>query len=103
MVEQRTENPCVESSILSPGTMYIVYILKNKQGLLYKGHTNNLDRRLKEHNKPDSSFCRYTRNKGPWTLIYKESFLTRSEAMAREKYFKTGKGREEVGRILSLG
>jgi predicted GIY-YIG superfamily endonuclease len=33
-------------------------------------------------------------------LVYKEEFTTRTEAMARERYFKTGIGRDEVKRIL---
>ena len=80
----------------APRHMYTVYIIQNPQGILYKGHTNNLERRIREHNISNSRFSRYTKNKGPWKLIYQECFSTRKEAMKREKYFKTGKGREEL-------
>jgi predicted GIY-YIG superfamily endonuclease len=35
----------------------------------------------------------------PWSLIYMEEFATRSEAVRRERYFKTGRGREELERF----
>ena len=80
--------------------MYTVYIIKNPQGVLYKGQTNNLTRRLKEHNLVNGSFSKYTKNKGPWILVYKEEFNSRGEAMKREKFFKTGKGREELSKLI---
>ena len=80
--------------------MYIVYILQNSQGFLYKGHTNNLERRLKEHNLSKSKHHTYTRKRGPWKLVYKEEFATRSEAMKREKYFKTTQGRRELKKLI---
>jgi putative endonuclease len=36
----------------------------------------------------------------PWILIYTENFETRKEAMRREKFFKSGQGREEVKGII---
>ena len=35
----------------------------------------------------------------PWKLLYSESFETRDEAVSRELYFKTGRGREELDRL----
>jgi predicted GIY-YIG superfamily endonuclease len=37
-----------------------------------------------------------TRGRKPWNLVYKEEYMTRSEASSREKYFKSGKGRLEL-------
>jgi len=65
----------------------------------YTGYTENLERRLCEHNISGKSG--YTTKYRPWTLIYAESFDSKQEAMAREKYFKTGRGREDVMRIVS--
>ena len=72
--------------------MYFVYVLKNQQGLLYKGQTNDILKRVKEHNSNDG-FASYTKSRGPWTLVYFEEFLERSDAKNREKFLKTGKGR----------
>ncbi|HEY4755448.1 MAG TPA: GIY-YIG nuclease family protein [Ignavibacteriaceae bacterium] len=71
---------------------YFVYILKSKKdNKRYIGFTNNLDRRINEHN---SGLVKSTKNRKPLILIYTEEFERKTEAMAREKFFKTGKGRE---------
>ena len=72
--------------------MFEVYVLSSSStGKRYIGQTSNLSLRLKAHNTGES---KYTKNRGPWRVIYQEEFSTRSEAMAREKFLKTGKGRE---------
>ena len=73
--------------------MFYSYVLKNLKGILYKGSTDNLDKRLAQHNG-DNGFYSFTAKRGPWKLVYSEQFQTRKEAEAREKFFKTGKGRE---------
>ncbi len=77
--------------------MYTVYVLKNPKGVLYKGCTDNLSRRFVEHN---SGHTVSTRNRGPWDIVYKEEFTDRKEALARERFFKSGKGREMLKRIV---
>ncbi len=78
---------------------FVVYILQNTQGKRYTGHTDNLERRIFEHNNGLTGFT--TNIGGPWKLIYKEENIkTRSEAMKREEFFKTGKGRESLKIIL---
>jgi len=73
---------------------FFVYILKSQStGTSYVGCTSNLEKRLTEHNNGKSPS---TRNKGPWKLIYKEEFPTRSLAILREKYFKSIPGRWEL-------
>ena len=73
---------------------YFIYVLKSElTGSSYVGHTSNLEKRLIEHNNNKSLS---TRGKKPWRLVYKEEFITRSEAALREKYFKTIKGRLEL-------
>jgi putative endonuclease len=71
---------------------YYVYVLKSlTTGKLYIGQTQDLEARISSHNNGMSP---YTKNRGPWILVYKEEFSTRSQAMIREKFLKTGKGRD---------
>ncbi|MCF8322272.1 MAG: GIY-YIG nuclease family protein [Flavobacterium sp.] len=71
---------------------YFVYVLKSElDGRPYKGHTENIDKRIKEHN---SGRIISTKGYKPWKLVYFQTFQTRGEAVLREKYFKTGSGRE---------
>ncbi|MFA7298101.1 MAG: GIY-YIG nuclease family protein [Candidatus Absconditabacterales bacterium] len=53
--------------------------------------TNNIERRLKEHN---NGYEKPTKHYTPFTLIYTEEFVTRPEARIREKYFKSGQGKD---------
>ncbi len=84
--------------------MYKVYIIVNPEGKTYIGQTNNLERRLKEHNNPDYRGTLYTKRiKGPWKLLYFEGYSTRGEAMKREKELKSGKGRKWIKEVLLKG
>jgi len=74
---------------------HIVYILRSKEGHIYVGMTNDLDRRLREHNSGQSN---YTRKGTGWDLVYKEEVPTREEARRREKYFKSHAGTEWLQR-----
>lgn len=79
--------------------MYYVYILKSeKNAKLYKGFTNNLKRRMIEHNNGKSIF---TRNNGPWKLIYYEAFISKEDAQREEKFLKSGKGRDRIDRLFA--
>jgi putative endonuclease len=79
--------------------MFIVYVLYSpSSGKTYVGFTNDLDRRLVEHNITESKG--FTLRYRPWILLYSEGSETKSEAMNREKYFKTGRGREEIKMIV---
>ncbi len=72
--------------------MHYVYIIQSeKDHSFYTGITTNLERRLHEHNKSDT---KTTRSKKPWHLVYSESFSTRLDARGREKFLKSGAGRE---------
>lgn len=77
---------------------YYVYVLENiKDGELYIGFTNNLKRRLKEHNQGENFS---TKNYGGWKLIYCEACLNSRDAQRREKYFKTTQGYRLLKRRL---
>ena len=64
--------------------MYYVYFLKNENGKTYYGSTNDLKRRIKEHNS-DKSFS--TRGH-LWKLVYYEAYLCEDDARMREKQLK---------------
>jgi putative endonuclease len=72
--------------------MFFVYVLKSKiDGRLYKGMTDNLERRIKEHN---FGKVKSTKGYAPWDLVYSEVFDSRIEARLREVFLKSGIGRE---------
>lgn len=71
--------------------MYFTYVLLSKKdGKFYIGHTNNLKRRLQEH---EFGLVESTKLRKPFKIVYFESCLNLSDAITREKYFKTGFGR----------
>ena len=79
--------------------MYYVYVLvSEKTGRFYVGSTDNVDRRLFQHN---AGYSKSTLHEVPWRLVQVESFTTRAEAVNRERYYKTGKGREELKPLLA--
>jgi putative endonuclease len=79
--------------------MYFVYVIQSGDGRMYTGQTNNLARRLEEHEAHHGG--RYTKRASQYKLIYSESFKTRGEAMMREKGLKSGQGRQWLKNKLS--
>ncbi len=77
---------------------YFGYIIKSKEGFIYKGMTEDLNNRLVEHNNKALSF--WTKRGTDWRLVYEEEFDNKTEALKREKWFKTGVGREYLKKIL---
>ena len=78
--------------------MYIVYVLKSDIALkTYVGMTDNLERRLSEHNTGLSVF---TKRFLPWSVVYTEICDTRQSARKREKYFKSGAGRNFLAKNI---
>ena len=74
--------------------MIFVYVLRSqKNGHLYIGMTNNLERRLEEHNTGKN---RSTKAYIPYKLLTFEKFKTRVEARLREKYLKSSVGRRFI-------
>lgn len=71
--------------------MFYVYILRSiNTGRFYVGHSNDLERRLKEHNLGKT---RSTKAYAPWKIVYTEQFSTKEEAYRREldiKSYKSG-------------
>jgi len=78
--------------------MFFVYIIRSiKTKKYYVGCTNNIERRLKEHNN-NKTFS--LKNRGPFELIYKEEYSTLKEARKREKEIKSYKGGNAFKRLL---
>ena len=72
--------------------MWFAYALKSKKdGGLYIGMSSDLERRLLEHNR---GYNRSTKSRAPFSLIYSQEYSSRTEARRREKYLKSGVGRE---------
>ena len=79
--------------------MYYIYVIRSlKDKRHYIGYTNNLVRRLQEHNRSKSASLKY---RGPFELIYKEAVETRIEAVRREKKLKSYKGGAAFRKLLS--
>ena len=105
MVARWAHNPKVVSSNLAPATksrdkrlflfnpvsiMYFVYILYSlRDHKLYKGFTSNIQNRLLKHNSGGS---KSTSHRKPFVIVYIELFENKSEALKREKYFKSIEG-----------
>lgn len=66
------------------GMEFTVYILRTSANTLYIGQTNNLSKRLKEHNSKKGRGAKYTRGFESCSLVYSEIYPSRSEAMKRE-------------------
>ncbi len=79
--------------------MYTVYVLKSEVAeKSYVGFTNNLERRIEEHNLGKSG---YTSKHKPWKVIYTEEFPSINEAVEREKYLKSRSGRRYLKKVFT--
>ncbi|AND37679.1 MULTISPECIES: GIY-YIG nuclease family protein [Cytobacillus] len=62
------------------------YVLHCRDGSLYAGYTNDLEKRVKAHN--EGKGAKYTRGRGPVELVFSRPFLEKGEAMRAEYEFK---------------
>lgn len=82
------------------GQFYYTYVLLSAaDNMFYTGYTANLDNRLMLH-KAGKVYS--TRLRLPLTLIYYEGCLSRSDALAREKYLKSGMGKRYIRNRLKI-
>ncbi len=70
--------------------MYCVYILLLNNSQIYTGYTEDLKRRLPEHEHGNVAS---TAKRKPLKLIHYEAYLLKSDAQRREKYLKTTEGK----------
>ncbi len=83
--------------------MFYVYAIYNrKHNRIYIGQTENLEERIRLHEKKLFKNSYTARFDGKWEIIYKESLITRQEALKREKQLKSFRGREFVKKYIPL-
>jgi putative endonuclease len=77
--------------------MFFVYAISSlKRNYIYVGLTSDLEKRIKQHNK---GYAKTTKPYVPFILLYFEKASTRLEARKREKYWKSGIGKEKLRRL----
>ena len=69
------------------------YIVRCKDGSLYTGWTNDIEKRIKAHN--EGKGAKYTKSRRPVKLVYYEEFQTKEEAMKREYAIKHMRRKEK--------
>ena len=79
---------------------YTVYVLKCKDDSLYVGCTNNLEKRIEEHNNSPKG-AHYTKIRRPVTLAHAEEYKTLAEGRAREAEIKRWP-REEKLKLIKM-
>ena len=79
--------------------MFRVYVLKSlRNNKRYVGYTSKLaEKRLWEHNNGSNKF---TKQNGPFVLFHQECYATKTEAIEREKFLKSGQGRKFLDQIM---
>ena len=81
--------------------MWSVYILKREDGEIYIGVTEDLKRRIHEHNNGGKKFT--TRKGGKWSLTYAELYANKSAAYTREARLKQhGRAKQELLRRIQV-
>lgn len=80
-----------------------LYILRCADGSLYTGITNDLERRLAEHNQNDRLAAAYTRSRRPVELVYEEVQPDRSAAAKREAEIRQMSRQEKTELIKRSG
>jgi len=79
---------------------YYVYVLRSDNfERNYTGFTANIANRLKQHN---AGKTKSTRPYKPWKILFFETYNTKEEALIREKYLKSGVGREYIKNKMAL-
>ena len=79
--------------------MFYVYVIKSEMtGKYYIGFSRDIKYRLKQHNAGHVNTTKY---KGPYSLIYKEEFVSKTEALKREKKIKSYKGGRAFKKLIA--
>ncbi len=79
--------------------MFTVYVIKSlSRDYKYVGFTNDLSRRLFDHN---NGYNKSTKLYAPFELIYTKSFSSRTDARKHEKFLKSTHGRKFLAKFLN--
>jgi putative endonuclease len=77
---------------------YLVYIIRSdRDGSYYVGTTQDIEERLIRHNQGRS---KYTKNRGPWVVVYLEEYSTRGDAVKRENAIKNRKSSDYIANLI---
>jgi putative endonuclease len=79
--------------------LYQVYVLQNPARRFYTGLSENVAARLVQHN---SGISKWTKSRGPWTLVWSSDLLSLSEARKLENFLKRQKGGDGFYRRTGL-
>jgi putative endonuclease len=81
--------------------MFTVYVLySQKFDKIYIGFTSDFETRFRSHNELGTKG--WTLKYRPWTLLFKEEFHSKAEALKRERELKSGRGRENIRSLIKL-
>jgi UV DNA damage endonuclease len=101
-VEAKAKEVAIKTLVVDLGIgRWFVYLLRCADGSLYTGITNDLDRRLKQHNAGTASRC--TRCRLPVVLVYREPQASHSDALKRELAIKSLSRQEKETMIQVVG
>jgi len=79
-------------------TLFFVYIIQSKKdNSFYIGQTDDLDARMSKHNE---GWSKYTASKMPWALVYFETFVSRKDALLRERQIKAKKSKQFIVHLI---
>ena len=84
---------------MSENNVHQVYVIRNATGKLYIGLSENVQSRLQQHNQGVS---KWTRHRGPWSLVWESESLTLSEARKLENRLKRQKGGAGFRKLTGL-
>jgi putative endonuclease len=77
---------------------YLCILQSTSTGRYYVGQTNDPVGRVAYHN---ANYSKSLKNRGPWTLVHSEEYVTRSEAVRRERQIKFWKDRAMIAALVS--
>jgi putative endonuclease len=92
-------NPAPATNFLQLAVPYRVYVIQNREGKFYIGLSDDVDRRIEQHNIGDS---RWTSGKGPWVLMWQSEDMNLSDARKLELLLKRQKGGDGFYRMIDL-
>ncbi|TMJ01311.1 MAG: GIY-YIG nuclease family protein [Bacillati bacterium ANGP1] len=79
------------------GFWYVYVLISRRDGRLYVGSTSDLERRITDHSTGKNIS---TVSRRPLALVYFEGHLNKSDALRRERYFKTAKGKVTLKQMI---
>ena len=84
-------------ALIMTNPYYVYVLLSKKDNKFYIGYTNNIEKRLKEHENGEVASTKW---RLPVMLIYYEMHLNQKDALRREDYFKTTAGKRTIKIML---